>query len=139
MTSHYDDAKEAIGPGPKMPCKGEFTVYFGYAKGTTIGSFSSKDEAMAAGATTTERSFDQEGYDAAVKAYRDHNTLIMDEWIARMRAEHSDLNDEVFNITYGMAYENGHSSGLHEVELYVDDFAEFAKKVIAASQKEVKA
>jgi hypothetical protein len=64
---------------------------------------------------------------------------------AAERAEHADrmfteigqplagLNEAQHSEVYSVAWEHGHSSGFGDVEIYYGDFAELARKVIAAS------
>jgi hypothetical protein len=42
------------------------------------------------------------------------------------------LNEAQHGIVYAMAYDQGHSSGYHEVEMYYGEFAEMARKLLAA-------
>lgn len=43
------------------------------------------------------------------------------------------LNAEQHAIVYAMAYEQGHASGYDEVESYYGEFAEMARKLLAAN------
>jgi hypothetical protein len=133
MMSIYEDIKTAAGAAPAYPHKNEFTSVFGYAYGQSIGSFPNKAAAEKAGAKTTEAAFDAPAFDAAKALYDAHYSAILTEWKARVRAEYPEINDKVFALIDGLAYEDGHSAGYHEVELYIDKYAEFAKAVIAAA------
>jgi hypothetical protein len=43
------------------------------------------------------------------------------------------LNEAQHGIVYAVAYEQGHSSGYNEVEMYYGEFAEMARKLLAAN------
>jgi hypothetical protein len=132
--SIYDTVKAEIGDGPSYAARSDYTKYFGYAGGKSLGQFDSIADANKAGAKSTEKTFDEEGYRAADKAYRDHQGAIQTEWYNRVRAEYPEVNDAVFSAAYSLAYDRGHSSGYGEVELYISDYVEFAVKVIEASK-----
>ena len=132
--SMYDTVKEELGAGPPYASRGSFSQHYGYAKGKSLGLFPTIDDAKAAGASTTEKHFDEDGYKAARDAYNLHQKAIADETMKRLRADYREVNDAVFDLAYGLAYERGHDAGLGEVELYLSDYVEFAVKVIAASK-----
>ena len=132
--SIYDDIKAEMGDAPKYPSKSDFTRVFGYAAGKPIGDFSSKSEAVAAGAKSTETVVDEAGFKAARDAFGEHNAAISKAWYAAVRAEHPEVSDEVFAKVHAMAYERGHSSGYGEVEIYIDEYVDFANDIIAASK-----
>jgi hypothetical protein len=43
------------------------------------------------------------------------------------------LNEAQHGIVYAVAYDQGHSSGYDEVEMYYGEFAEMARKLLAAN------
>jgi multidrug resistance efflux pump len=43
------------------------------------------------------------------------------------------LNEAQHGIVYAAAYDQGHSSGYDEVEMYYGEFAEMARKLLAAN------
>lgn len=43
------------------------------------------------------------------------------------------LNEAQHGIVYALAWEQGHSSGYAEVEMYYGEFAELARKILAAN------
>lgn len=129
----YDNIKAELGDGPPYPNRITFTTYYGYKTGVVIGQFATAQEALAAGATTTEKSLDEKAFRAANNAYRLHQQRLGEAFYARLRAEHPDLSDAVFALVYGKAYEDGHSAGFQEVELYVNTIADFACQIMAAA------
>lgn len=131
MGTIYDAVKAELGEGPAYASRNDFTSYHGYAGGRVIGKFDTKTAAIDAGAATTEKTFDDEGFMAARAAYQAHQTKVQEAWIARLKAENPDISDEVFNLVYAEAYERGHSAGYGEVELYLDDGLDLARKIIA--------
>lgn len=74
---------------------------------------------------------DQERRERMEKRAREHT-----EHCAKMYAEIGQplagLNEAQHNIVYAVAYEQGHSSGYSEVEAYYDEYAEMARKLLAA-------
>ncbi len=132
--SIYETVKAEFGPAPAYPRKPDFTTVYGYAKGQTLGSFPDAAAATKAGAVTTEKVVDDAGFEAASVAYRDFNSRVIAEWQSRMKFDLG-LTDEVFNVIYAEAYDRGHSAGYSEVELEVNNLADFAAKIIAASKK----
>lgn len=130
----YDDVKAEFGAGPDFPTKADFTRYFGYAKGEHVGTFETEKGAHAAGASVTEKAFNEEGYKAALAAYRAHEAALVEEWKSRVRAYNPDMNDDVFALIYSRAYDEGHSSGYAEVELLLDEYVDFAADIIKAAQ-----
>lgn len=134
----YKEVVEKHGPGPSMPSRKDFMKYYGYRKGEFLGVFGSQVSAEQAGALTTEKDFDEAGYQQAVKAHRDHQTAITEEWMAKLREYHSEVSAAIFDACYGKAYEAGHSSGYYEVELKLHDEIDFAVKIIGMIREESK-
>lgn len=128
--SIYSDVLKEIGETAPYPSRKDFTKFHGYARGNPIGMFGSVKEAKEAGAISTEQTFDEEGYGAAKAAYAADQKKVVDTWYARVRAEYSDLTDTVFSLVHRNAYEDGHSSGYGEVEIYIDKYADFAREVL---------
>jgi hypothetical protein len=57
---------------------------------------------------------------------------IMDAWVAWLYETHGeDLPENVLHLVYAKAYEDGHSSGLREVERYFIELVEWAEKIRA--------
>jgi len=132
--SIYSDVKDEFGDAPAHPSREKFITYYGYASGKPLGEFTSKKQAEEAGAKSTEKRFDDEGYKAAKAAHDEHNRAVMDEWMKRLRAEHSEVNETIFDKAYALAHDRGHGSGHAEVEYHLADYVEFAVAVIAASK-----
>jgi hypothetical protein len=129
--SIYDEIK-ATKVVPPYAHRAAFTKYHGYAKGVHLGLFDHVDDAKAAGATVTEKTFDEEGYKATQDTYVAFSHELAAEWYAKVRAEHPEVNDKVFAIIQDEAYDRGHSAGYDEVESYIDSYAELALKIIKA-------
>jgi hypothetical protein len=66
----------------------------------------------------------------------------MDELTERfhkeLREEYSDLSDDIYNLIYNKAYEDGHSYGFDEVANYMIDLAIMARKIYMYGQASMK-
>jgi hypothetical protein len=134
----HQEVTEKHGPGPGYPNKRNFIKYYGYRKGENLGLFDSVSEAEKAGALTTEKHTDDEGFQAKKKEFQDHQNKILSEWMERLREHHSEVSSAVFDACYAKAYEEGHSNGYYEVELKLHHEVEFAEKIIRISKEESK-
>lgn len=52
-----------------------------------------------------------------------------------LRDEYSYIQEEVYNLCYSKAYEDGHSCGYDEVANYLYSYVEFAESIITASKE----
>jgi hypothetical protein len=129
--SIFDQVKAELGDGPAYVRRTDFTKYHGYANGKNIGTFDTKGEAIEAGAKTTEKVIDEDGFEVARDAYQAHQAKIMQIWKDRLRADNDDISNEVFDLVYDKAYDDGHSSGMSEVELQLDEGLDLARKILA--------
>jgi hypothetical protein len=134
--STYEEVKAELGDGPPYVRRSDFNRVFGYSKGAYLGEFRTVEEAFAEGATATEAVCDEDAYKLAHESYATHLKKVYDEWRRRVRSQYVDVNDAVFEIIFAKAWEDGHSAGYGEVELYVDDYVDFATGIIAASEEE---
>jgi hypothetical protein len=135
MTYHYDDVLKEAGEAPPYVSKKDFTTVWGYAGGKVLGSFPDREAAIKAGAITTDKTTDEEKYSAAQEVYRKFHADVQTEWMKRMRADHPEVNDAVFDIAYSEAYDRGHSAGYTEVENYIGDYVSLAVRFIEAASK----
>lgn len=55
-------------------------------------------------------------------------------WHSDLREKYSFLNDDVFNLCYDKAYEDGHSAGYDEVADRMINVVRFAEKLLDASK-----
>jgi hypothetical protein len=62
--------------------------------------------------------------------YRKEEAIGFNNWYADLRKEYSEVSDEIFELCYSKAYDEGHSSGYDEVANIIDDEVEFAKKIL---------
>ena len=131
----YNDIKADF-PVIDYPREAQFTKWYGYKAGTSLGTFDTKDDAIKAGATVTEKSLDEKAFKAAKRKYQDNQNAIVDAFCKELRDDYPSMSDEMFSAIYSMAYDRGHSSGHDEVALYFDDYYDFAMKVIEISKKE---
>lgn len=131
----YNEIKADF-PTILYPAGAEFTKWYGYRAGEALGTFDTKDDAIKAGATVTEKSLDEDAFKAAKKKYRDNQNAISAAFDAELRDGYPPMSDEMFSAIYSMAYDRGHSYGYDEVAMYFDDYYDFAKKVIEISKKE---
>lgn len=129
----YTDIKASF---PEIPYKsrGDFTAYFGYTKGAVLGSFPSKQAAIDAGATTTEKNIDEDGYRAWQAEYRNFNDRVMAAFQKEVRDQYPEMSDAMFNHIWQAAYDHGHNAGHDEVAAYFDTFYDFAMKVVEISK-----
>jgi hypothetical protein len=135
MPSIYDAVTTEAQPAPAYVRRADYKKWYGYRGGENLGLFDSVSDAKAAGAVSTEEKFDQAGFDAAQAVYSAWSTKVGEEYSRRLRAEYPELNDAVYAIVYGQAWEDGHSAGHSEVENYMIGYADMAQRIIAAASK----
>jgi hypothetical protein len=129
MLNYYTEnqkIREALGERPSAIIK-----FWGYAKGKVIDSFDTRKLAEDAGATSVESYCVNE---PEIKAwdgrYKELISALDEKWRDALREEYSDLPDEVYNLVYNKAYEDGHSYGYDEVANYMIDLADMAVKIM---------
>ena len=122
------------------PSREDFMTFYAYKKGKCVAEEKSRDAAIESAklagidGVTIEKDVDGAAYAVAMKLYNDYVSAISKEWYDEVREDHSYLNDETFKLVYDKAYSDGHSCGHDEVQLYIDDIAEFAQKIIEANK-----
>ncbi len=126
----FAEVKASIIPEVPYKNRSEFVTYFGYSKGSVIGTFPTKQAATEAGATTTEKHLDEESYNAWRTNYRDFNDRVMAAWQKEVRDEYPPMTDAMFNHIWQTAYENGHSSGHEEVAVHFNNLYDFAMTAV---------
>jgi hypothetical protein len=132
--SLYDTVRAEYNDAPPYAQRDAFTSYFGYAGGVSLGSFPTIADATSAGAKSTEKVFDAAGFKAAQDALADYNKMVNADYMTRLRVQHPEVNDAVFDLAYAYAWDRSHSYGNNEVEIILDDVIDLAVKVIAAAK-----
>ena len=129
IETKYADTK------PTYPNRNDFTKFHAYGAGKVIGTFNTEKEAKEAGASTTEKVFDEDGFRAANETYRAWSAKVSEEYGRELRKEYSTFNDKTFDILYRMAYEDGHSAGYDEVENIMASLSCDFDEIIAANKE----
>jgi hypothetical protein len=76
---------------------------------------------------------DSENAWATIREHPEREGEILGLWAAWLYETHGEgLPVEVLHLIYSKAWEDGHSAGLHEIEMYFVELVEFAEKVRAA-------
>ena len=73
---------------------------------------------------------DLENYNSNLNYYKGQHNLRLKEFQDRLRDDY-DITQAQFNVIWLHAWDHGHSSGLHEVYHYFDDFYEMASEFAA--------
>lgn len=68
---------------------------------------------------------------ASEGVYGNGNTLQFEVDLVKAIKEEYGLNTKQAELVYRMSYEEGHSSGYHEIINYVYDFGPFAKYILS--------
>lgn len=77
--------------------------------------------------TQTLKGFDKAGFDAALKAYREDNVRLADEFKADALEEVGLTGHPKADKCFNLAEEHGHSNGYADVMCYLVDFADLVK------------
>lgn len=135
----YAQILNEIAPlGLSKPGKMAFTTYFGYARGQILsgpidGRFATANDAVNAGACSTETYFDEPAFQAALQSYQKLNALVSKAFHDELRAEYSEISDKIFDIAYSWAYEDGHAYGMDEVANYMIGYVDRAMSVVSVT------
>lgn len=74
--------------------------------------------------------FDKDGYNVAMKAYRDDERELRQKFEDDLAEMHGIApRSELHRVIYAKAWEDGHSCGFHEVANHYDELADFAEDV----------
>jgi hypothetical protein len=71
-----------------------------------------------------------ESYDEDLSYYKHMKTARLNEFKTVLRDDH-DITEAQFNVIWHHAWEHGHSTGLHDVCSYFEDFYELASEFAA--------
>lgn len=144
MRDYNTIMQENVPADHDYPTRASFVTYYATTRGVTMtggdlpdGGFSDHGAASKTGATSVERFFNKDAYTAAMVSYHAAEKKAADAFFAELRLDYPEINDRTFEIVYGYAYEDGHSSGMDNVAECMPDLFEMAKKIILANVKTI--
>lgn len=76
-----------------------------------------------------------EFYEKANDLYYDKLDEVNTKWHEEIRKDYDYLNDEQYGFVYSQAYDDGHSYGYGEVEIYLDRYAIMVRNCLDAANK----
>ena len=125
--------------GIQYPYESEYTIYFAYKNGKAK-KFNTKEEAKQY-SDNIEEKVDKQAYEAARKAYNQASSEAEAKVIQAMKKEigliscgDDEKDNQLFDLVYGKAYEDGHSSGYNEIYNYLLDYDDLLKQAIKIIQ-----
>lgn len=115
------------------PTKENFTTRFYYRHGELIATVRPGEDtpAIAPGAVK-ETSVNEEAFKIARAEYGRHEAALRERFVVDLLKDNGVADNEFTRALYGIAWDQSHSSGLHEVESTFGDLChldELAKKV----------
>mgnify|MGYP001639748671 CR=1 FL=1 len=126
--------------GIKYPNRSDYTKYFAYKNGEAK-QFDTFEKAKQF-SSNVESNLDKNAYEAAQSAYNKARSEAENKVIQAMKKEIGwiscgdvEKDNQLFDLAYGKAYEDGHSSGYNEIYNYLldyDDLIQQAIKIIQA-------
>lgn len=130
----YQEYVDQVGV-PEFPQKQY--VWVAYKNGNVAGQATSREGAESQYKTKLVEKVQRnvEEYDRLLEEYKARSAEAKRLWEADFRAEWGELSDEVFNLCYDQAWEDGHSAGYDEVANCMYGVAEFAEKIMKAVKK----
>ena len=123
----------------KYPNKSDYTTYFAY-KGGESKQFNTREEAKKF-SDNIESNLDKAAYEAARKAYNQAENEATEKVVQAMKKEIGLINcgddekdNQLFDLIYSKAYEDGHSSDFNEIYNYLLDYDDLLKQAIKIIQ-----
>ena len=109
--------------GVKYPNKSNYTTYFAYKSGESK-RFDTYEEAK-----------NKNAYEAARKAYNQASSEAEAKVIQAMKKEiggygDNEQDNKLFDLVYGKAYEDGHSSGFNEIYNCLLDYDDLIQRTL---------
>lgn len=110
--------------GVKYPSKSDYTTYFAYKSGESK-KFSNN----------IESNLDEQAYKAARVEYNRVSSEVESKVIQAMKKEiggygDNEQDNKLFDLAYGKAYEDGHSSGFNEIYNYLLDYDDLIQRTL---------
>jgi len=109
-------------PAPKY-------TYFAYKEGKSQ-QFLTEQEAKNFSKNIERVTINKDEIDTYHIERREQETKAVRIWQQYLRNEYSYLSDELFDLCYSKAYDEGHSAGYDEVGNCMFEYVEFAEKVL---------
>ena len=119
--------------GVKYPNKSGYTTYFAY-KGGESKRFDTYEEAKKF-SNNIESNVDKNAYEVARKAYNQASSEAEAKVIQAMKKEiggygDNEQDNKLFDLAYGKAYEDGHSSGFNEIYNCLLDYDDLIQRTL---------
>jgi hypothetical protein len=119
--------------GVKYPNKSNYTTYFAYKSGESK-RFDTYEEAKKF-SNNIESNVDKNAYEAARKAYNQASSEAEAKVIQAMKKEiggygDNEQDNKLFDLVYGKAYEDGHSSGFNEIYNCLLDYDDLIQRTL---------
>lgn len=110
------------------PIQTEFVTVYGYTKGKCVWTvsgveFKRRSEELMEQCAVIERDTNQEAFTAAKRAYQDDVARLTEEFMKDLIEEFGLTGHPKAQQAYNLAWERGHSGGLHEVYSNMGDLA----------------
>lgn len=131
---NWTEACSFVGYNPKGRPPERLYTYFAYHKGKVV-ECKTEQEAKKLSLNVEKVVTNQEEIDIYWKQQSSLESKALDVFHKALRDEYNHLKDDVYNLCYAKAYEDGHSSGYDEVASYLGDYVEFAENIIKASKE----
>jgi len=119
--------------GVKYPSKSDYTTYFAYKSGESK-CFDTYEEAKKF-SNNIESNLDEQAYKAARVEYNRVSSEVESKVIQAMKKEiggygDNEQDNKLFDLAYGKAYEDGHSSGFNEIYNYLLDYDDLIQRTL---------
>lgn len=124
----YQEACLSVGYDRMVEYPTQIIAYWAYKDGEAK-SFDTLAEARKFSINIQHYVKNKDELDRFKKKQQDLESKAVNYWQKALRDEYSHISDNVFNLCYSKAYEDGHSSGYNEVANYMIDYVEFAENI----------
>lgn len=116
-----------------FPTKADFTTKFYYKNGKRVATMRPGDQpVLVEQGSVEEKVVNEEAFKTARAEYGRHEAVLRERFIVDLLKDNDVEDNEFTRALYSIAWVQGHSSGLHEVESTFGDLChldELAKKV----------
>lgn len=136
---HFDYYEElawksfGLDPSFGKKCPPIVTGYYAYKNGECR-KYTDKASALKFTYNIEEYPANKKELDAWHQTIRDVELRAFDLWIEDLHNEYC-ISDEVFNVCYRKAYEDGHAYGYDEVRCKMDSYVDFAVDIMALNEE----
>jgi len=110
----YSEACEAVGYNRSLTSPSLDYIFYAYKSGN-VREFDNEKDARNYSDLVEKHSLNKEEIAAFKEIQRDKEQQANEYFLFKMREEYSDLSEELFNIIYGHAYDEGHGCGYDEI------------------------